>query len=115
MPVNGWDWGVLHYDNAVDIAAPCGTPIRAAAEGIVEAESASGAWNDGYGNYITIHHPNGTYTRYAHTMKNFVVVGSYVLRGDEIALVGNTGHVDGPTGCHLHFEVHGAQNPFAAH
>jgi len=114
LPARGWNWGKLHYDNAVDIAAKCGDPVYAAAEGIVEEESSGNYWNEGYGNYVVVRHANGTETKYAHTLKNLVSVGDYVLQGEEIALIGNTGNVSGPTGCHLHFEVHGAQNPFAA-
>jgi len=113
LPARGWNWGELHYYNAVDIAADCGTPIFASAEGIIEEESGDNRWNNGYGNYILIKHQNGTETEYAHTLKNFVSEGDYVLQGEEIAFIGNTGNADGPTGCHLHFEVHGAQNPFA--
>ncbi|OGY62838.1 MAG: hypothetical protein A2745_00145 [Candidatus Harrisonbacteria bacterium RIFCSPHIGHO2_01_FULL_44_13] len=112
IPTTGWNWGRLHNFNAVDIANACGTPIYAAAEGLVMAEKPDG-WNDGYGNYIDIEHPNNTETRYSHTQKNAVSVGDYVLQGDLIAYIGNTGNTHGPTGCHLHFEVRGARNPFA--
>jgi len=113
LPARGWNWGRLHYYNAVDIAAKCGDPIYASAEGIVTEESSGNYWNEGYGNVVVIRHANGTETVYAHTLKNLVVEGDYVLQGEKIALIGNTGNTDGPTGCHLHFEVHGAQNPFA--
>ena len=113
LPARGWNWGELHYYNAIDIAASCGEIIHTAAEGLVIEESSNNYWNDGYGNYILIEHPNGTKTRYAHTLKNFVARGDYILQGDEIAEIGRSGNTDGPTGCHLHFEVYGAQNPFA--
>ena len=112
IPTTGWNWGRLHIYNAVDIANPCGTPIYSSAEGLV-VESAKSGWNFGYGNYILIEHPNGTKSRYAHIEKNLVSVGDYVAKGDEIALIGNTGQTHGPTGCHLHFEIYGARNPFA--
>jgi len=112
-PTTGWDWGQLHNYNAVDIANSCGTPVYAAADGLVIAVASDDGWNEGYGNNIEIEHPNGTYTRYAHLNKVLVDQGKYVLQGAEIGLMGNTGNVDGPTGCHLHFEVHGAKNPFA--
>ena len=112
IPTTGWNWGRLHNNNAVDIANACGTPIYAAAEGLVVEAFGSG-WNDGYGNYILVEHPNGTKTKYAHNSKNLVSVGDYVLKGDQIGLIGNTGLTHGPTGCHLHFEVKGARNPFA--
>lgn len=112
IPTTGWNWGQLHNYNAVDIANACGTPVYAAAEGLVIEEVPYG-WNGGYGEYIAIEHPNGTKTKYAHTQKNAVFVGDYVLKGDLIAYIGNTGTTHGPTGCHLHFEVIGAKNPFA--
>jgi len=111
IPTTGWNWGQLHPFNGVDIANACGTPIYAAAEGLV-VES-TGGWNEGYGNYVMIEHPNGTKTRYAHNQKNLASVGDYVTKGDQIAIIGNTGLTHGPTGCHLHFEVKGAKNPFA--
>lgn len=117
LPAKGWNWGELHEYNAVDIADSCGKPIYAAAEGLVIiddklGEGASG-WNDGYGTFILIEHPNGTRTRYAHNFKNLVKPGDYVSQGQEIALIGNTGNTKGTTGCHLHFEIYGARNPFA--
>ncbi|HXF44220.1 MAG TPA: M23 family metallopeptidase [Candidatus Paceibacterota bacterium] len=113
LPARGWNWGTLHNSNAVDIADQCGKPIYASAEGLVAEESSNGFWNQGYGNYIIIEHPNGTKTRYAHNDRNLVRVGDYVSQGDPIATIGSTGNTHGPTGCHLHFEVHGARNPFA--
>lgn len=115
----GWNWGKLHLRNAVDIAAPCGTPIRAFAEGIVVAEGGPKSWNEGYGGFIEIEHKDAQgklySTRYAHTQENIVGVSvkNYVLAGQVIALLGRTGNVHGPTGCHVHFEVRGAKNPFA--
>ena len=110
IPTTGWNLGQLHNYNAVDIANACGTPVYAAAEGLV-TEAAIG-WNEGYGNYILIEHPNGTRTKYAHNEKNLVSIGDYVVKGDQIAIIGNTGNTHGPTGCHLHFEIKGARNPF---
>lgn len=112
IPTTGWNWGRLHNYNAVDIANACGTPIYASAEGLV-VEASDGSWNEGYGKYLVIEHPNGTKTKYAHNDKNIVSIGDYVLKGDQIALMGNTGNTHGPTGCHLHFEIKGAKNPFA--
>lgn len=111
LPTKGWNWGRLHPTNAVDIANACGTPIYAAAEGLVTDEKSYG-WNGGYGYYIDIEHPNGTMTKYSHTQSNIVAVGDYVLQGDLIGYIGNTGNTHGPTGCHVHFEVRGAKNPF---
>lgn len=113
LPARGWNWGELHYENAVDIADKCGSPIYASAEGLVVEESSGSYWNEGYGNYIEIEHPNSVKTRYAHTKENLVRVGDYVAQSDKISLIGNTGKTHGVTGCHLHFEVLGAKNPFA--
>jgi murein DD-endopeptidase MepM/ murein hydrolase activator NlpD len=99
----------LHGHNAVDIAAPPGTPIYAAASGTVTTVKSDGGWNSGYGNYVVISHPNGTSTLYAH-MSSVATSGGAVSKGSVIGYVGRTGEA---TGNHLHFEVHGAQNPFA--
>lgn len=98
----------LHGYNGIDLGAYVGTPILAAADGIV-IRSLSGGWNGGYGNYIIISHSNGTQTLYAHNSKNLVSVGDRVEQGQTIALVGSTGK---STGSHLHFEIRGAKNPF---
>ena len=98
----------LHGYNGVDIAAPVGTPIYAAAGGTVII-SLNGLWNQGYGNYVVVSHPNGTQTLYAHASKLLVSVGQQVAQGDTIALVGSTGKSTGP---HVHFEIRGARNPF---
>lgn len=117
LPAVGWNWGQLHDYNAVDIANQCGTPVSAAAEGLVISDpnlgDGSSGWNDGYGVFVFIEHPNGTKTRYAHLAKALTKIGDYVKKGQEIGLMGNTGNTHGPTGCHLHFEVYGAKNPFA--
>ena len=112
LPTTGWNWGNLHSYNAVDIANSCGTPVYAAAVGLVIKASDSG-YNGGYGQFLKIEHPNGTYTLYAHLDKIFVTEGKMVQKGELIGNIGNTGKTHGYSGCHLHFEVHGAQNPFA--
>jgi murein DD-endopeptidase MepM/ murein hydrolase activator NlpD len=99
----------LHGYNAVDLAAPKGTPLYASAAGIVIISLKNGGWNGGYGNYVVINHPNGTQTLYAHMSKNTATVGESVTQGQEIGLVGATGEATGP---HVHFEIHGAKNPF---
>lgn len=101
----------IHGYNAIDLAAPIGTPIMAAAAGEVIVVK-TGGWNGGYGNYIVIKHSNGTQTLYSHNSINYVSVGEFVKQGDVIGTVGHTGRVYGPTGNHLHFEVRGAKNPF---
>ena len=98
----------IHGNNGVDLAAPTGTPILAAADGRVIV-SRSGGYNGGYGSYLVISHPNGTQTLYAHLSQNSVFVGQSVAQGQTIGAVGNTGKSTGP---HLHFEIRGAKNPF---
>lgn len=110
-PVNGVRSQGLHGHNAIDIAAPEGTPIYAAASGEVII-SQEGGWNGGYGSYVVIKHGNGTQTLYAHNASNAVSVGQKVSQGDVIGYVGHTGRTVGPTGNHVHFEVRGAANPF---
>jgi murein DD-endopeptidase MepM/ murein hydrolase activator NlpD len=110
QPAAGLNWGILHGHNAVDIANACGTPVVAAAGGVVIDSSDSGGWNGGYGNFLYIQHPNGTKTKYAHLQTLEVSSGDEVSQGQEIGKMGDTGH---STGCHLHFEVNGAANPFA--
>lgn len=82
----------------IDFVAPTGTPILAAAAGVVvEAK-----WHPGYGNMVEIEHNNKTTTRYAHASRVLVKPGDIVRLGEKIALVGSTGRSTGP---HLHFEV----------
>jgi LysM repeat protein len=108
-PINGGRKSQgLHGYNAVDLAAPYGTPIFASASGRVII-SKSGGWNGGYGNYIVIRHPNGTQTLYSHSSRNIVSVGQNVVQGQVIAYIGSTGK---STGNHVHFEIRGARNPF---
>lgn len=101
----------LHGWNGVDIGAPKGTSIYAAAAGTVIVANGNGAWNGGYGSYVVIQHSNGTQTLYAHMSKVLVSPGSQVDQGDVIGRIGSTGESTGP---HLHFEVRGAKNPFAS-
>lgn len=109
VPATGFNWGIVHDRNGVDIANDCGTPIEAAADGNV-AIALSFGWNGGFGKYIKLVHANGTETLYAHLSKLLISEGQTVSQGQQIALMGTTGH---STGCHLHFEVHGARNPLA--
>lgn len=97
----------IHGYNAIDLGAPIGTPVLAAAAGKV-ITSRQGGWNGGYGTMIVISHPNGTQTLYAHLSSNSVYVGQTVSTGESIGAVGSTGNSTGP---HLHFEVRGARNP----
>ncbi len=98
----------LHGYNAVDLAAPVGTDIRAAASGVVIIARSSG-YNGGYGSYVVISHPNGTQTLYGHMSKVLIVQGATISQGDLIGNVGNSGKSTGP---HVHFEIRGATNPF---
>ena len=101
----------IHGRNGVDLAASCGSPIFAAADGRVLTSRGTG-WNGGFGVFLVIDHPNGTQTLYAHNSRNMVSAGEEVSRGQITGLIGNTGDTRGATGCHVHFEVHGARNPF---
>lgn len=101
----------LHGYNGVDIGAPNGTPVYAAAAGKVII-AREGGWNGGYGSYVVIQHSKSQ-TLYAHLSSVSVSAGQTVVQGARIGAVGNTGKVYGATGNHLHFEVRGAINPFA--
>jgi peptidoglycan hydrolase FlgJ len=109
MPVKGRissDFGIRRdpfhgnhkHHNGIDIAAPKGTPIGAAASGNV----IFAGWQSGYGNTVIIEHADGRRSRYAHADRLFVEVGDSVQGGQTIATVGATGRATAP---HLHFEV----------
>lgn len=103
----------LHKNNAVDLAAACGTPIFASASGTVTVSKSDDGWNGGYGNFVVIGHSNGSQTLYSHMSEVFVVEGDKVKKGDEVGEIGSTGKVHGVTGCHVHFENRkGPANPF---
>ncbi len=92
--------------NGVDFAAPTGTRIYAAGNGVIDFAGTG----RGYGNYIRIRHSNGYETRYAH-MSRFATgirKGRRVRQGDLIGYVGSTGWSTGP---HLHYEVRTADGP----
>jgi murein DD-endopeptidase MepM/ murein hydrolase activator NlpD len=86
------------FHTGLDIGAPIGTSVKAAADGKVVFSG----WKDGYGNVIILEHKNGYITVYAHNKRNLVREETEVKTGEEIALSGMTGSV---TGAHLHFEV----------
>jgi len=110
LPTQGIITQGLHYYNAIDVANKCGTPIYAAASGVVQRAVFNNAWNSGMGNYVTILHSNGTVSYYGHFENVFVKPGDKVNVGDRIGVMGRTGKA---TGCHLHFQVVGAKNPLA--
>ena len=87
-----------HAHTGLDIAAPKGTTIKAAASGTVIWSGYQGS----YGNLVKIDHGNGVVTYYGHCSKLYVSVGEKVEAGDSIAAVGSTGN---STGNHLHFEI----------
>lgn len=84
--------------SGLDMAAPAGTPIRAALSGTVIKSTVTGS----YGNYTVIDHGGGLTTGYAHQSRRLVSVGQHVEAGEVIGLVGSTGNSTGP---HLHLEV----------
>ena len=91
----------------IDFNAETGTPVVAAADGVV----LSAGWQSDFGNMIEVDHGDGLTTRYAHLSRMNSKAGSLVKRGERIGAVGSTGR---STGSHLHFEVRMlgvAQNP----
>lgn len=97
--------GFPHFHTGVDLAVPLGTPIFAAADGVVAlARSMTDARGNlvGYGNYVVLQHDTGLKTLYGHLLVIGVREGDVVKRGQLIGLVGSTGNSTGP---HTHFEV----------
>jgi len=88
-----------HFHTGVDMAAPLGSPVMAAADGLVVAV---GHTASGYGNYVVIAHGGGIATLYGHLLQTNATVGDRVVRGQVIGLEGSTGFSTGP---HLHFEL----------
>jgi murein DD-endopeptidase MepM/ murein hydrolase activator NlpD len=99
----GSRWGKSHQ--GIDLPAPIGTPVFAAADGRVVY---AGNGIRGYGNLVVLKHPGDLLTVYAHNSVLLVSEGQAVRAGDRIALVGQSGHATGP---HLHFEVRTGQIP----
>ena len=109
----------LHWYNAIDFGGKCGEPIRAAAAGTVlkvQTTSSTSRWAfGGAGSNLTILHPNGVVTMYGHLSASLVSPGEVVSQGQVIALMGGKPGTPGAgmsTGCHVHFGVTGAKNPF---
>lgn len=94
--VFGMRWGRMH--EGIDIAVPSGTPVVAAASGVV----IWAGWMGGYGNLVVVDHGGGLATAYGHNSSVTVGVGQSVSQGQLIAYSGSTGQSTGP---HVHFEV----------
>lgn len=96
--------GKRAFHEGVDFSAEIGTPIKAAAGGVVVYADR----HPEYGNMIEIDHGDDLVSRYAHASKRLVELGQVVLQGQKIAEVGNTGR---STGAHLHFEIRHKDRP----
>ncbi len=91
--------GKRQLHKGLDIGAPMGAPILAAADGVVN----DAGWDDGgYGNFVELKHSDGGVSFYAHARQILVAKGQQVTQGQLIAEVGSTGRSTGP---HLHFEI----------
>jgi murein DD-endopeptidase MepM/ murein hydrolase activator NlpD len=88
-----------HFHTGIDLAAPLGTPVTAAADGVVVAVMHTRV---GYGNYVIIAHGAGIMTLYGHLLETDVNTGDRVTRGKRIGLEGSSGLSTGP---HVHFEL----------
>ena len=93
------------YNDGVNIKAPAGTPVRAAADGVV---AYAGDELEGFGGLVIVKHGDGWVTAYAHNEALLVARGARVKRGDLIAKSGSTGSVDEPQ---LHFEIRRGRAP----
>jgi murein DD-endopeptidase MepM/ murein hydrolase activator NlpD len=92
--VNPWP----EFHRGLDLAADYGTPVHAAADGVVR----SAGWDGGFGIKVDVDHENGYHTWYAHLSRVAVGPGTRVRKGETIAYVGATGDATGP---HLHYQV----------
>lgn len=105
LPLHGYDfnspygmrWGKLH--TGIDLVAPEGTPYVAMHDGTVT----KAGWFGGYGYAVIVQHPDGSEAIYGHSSAVTVKEGQQVKAGDQLGLVGNTGH---SYGSHLHLEIH---------
>ena len=95
--------GEISSHTSTDIACAEGTPILAAADGVVTVANGLDNWGGSYGYYIQIDHGGGLETLYAHCSSICVTTGQQVQAGQVIGYVGHTGRA---TGSHLHFEIH---------
>jgi len=105
IPATGWQKKDLKKDlSEIYIFNSCGTPVYAAASGIVVF--AKKGFNNGLGNYIEIQHPNGKKTLYAHLEKILVKSGDFVLKGEKIGTMGKSGKRKfQKKGCFLYFQI----------
>jgi len=94
--------GETQYHGGIDISAPFGMPIIAAADGIVLTANSTDIWGGTYGFHVKIKHCEMYSTFYAHASLIAVVVGQEVKKGEIIAYIGSTGR---STGNHLHWEI----------
>jgi murein DD-endopeptidase MepM/ murein hydrolase activator NlpD len=97
-------YGTTRLHTGMDLAAPAGTPIKAAADAVVVSAGPHG----GYGLAVVLDHGSALATLYGHMSRLDVRPGDVVHRGDQIGLVGSTGASTGP---HVHFEVRVAGSP----
>ena len=95
--------GEVSSHTGTDIACAEGTPILAAADGVITVANGLDSWGGSYGYYIQIDHGGGLETLYAHCSSICVTTGQQVQSGQVIGYVGHTGRA---TGSHLHFEIH---------
>ena len=103
--------GFPHFHTGIDLAVPLGTPVFAAADGVVMLARPMADSNGtlvGYGNYVIIQHDAGLKTLYGHLLTIGVKEGDIVHRGQLVGLVGSTGNSTGP---HTHFEVRIENSP----
>ncbi len=103
--------GFPHFHTGIDLAVPLGTPVFAAADGVVvfaRPMADTGGLLVGYGNYVVIQHDAGLKTLYGHLLTIGVKEGEMVHRGQLVGLVGSTGNSTGP---HTHFEVRIENSP----
>ena len=91
--------GYPHFHTGIDLAAPFGAPVTAAADGVVVAVNHTSV---GYGNYVIVAHGGGIMTLYAHLLDTNVKVADLVSRGQRVGREGSSGLSTGP---HLHFEL----------
>jgi len=99
-----------HFHTGIDIGVGLGTPVSAAADGVVVLAGTNvvGGKVVGYGTYVVIAHGGGLYTLYGHLSRLAVAAGDHVRAGQVIGLSGSTGNSTGP---HLHFEVRSGADP----